>query len=67
MKANDKSKLLVIRAIDKFQPKLVKTTYERDLLNLRKKYIYKDISVAELKKDIIYLKSIRNLLKRKTP
>ena len=38
--------------------------YEGDLIRLRQKYIYKDISPQELKVDVLYLKDIKEIIRR---
>ena len=62
MKTDDKVKMKVITYIDKLQPKLKGTIYHGELLSLRKKYIYKDISFDELKTDVGYLKGVRKIV-----
>lgn len=59
--ANDGQKLQVINFIDKFEPNFKNTTYHRDLKMMRLKYIFKDISQLELKKDVNYLRSIKQI------
>ena len=62
MKTDDKIKLKVITYIDGLQPKLKGTIYHNELNSLRKKYIYKDISLDELKTDVGYLKQIKRII-----
>lgn len=62
MKLDDKTKMKVIIYIDSLQPKLKGTIYDNELLSLRKKYIYKDISLDELKTDVGYLKQIKRII-----
>jgi hypothetical protein len=62
MKTDDKTKMKVIIYIDSLQPKLKGTIYDNELLSLRKKYIYKDVSFDELKTDVGYLKQIKKII-----
>jgi hypothetical protein len=62
MRTDDKTKMKVIIFIDKVRPKLEHTVYNNELLSLRKKYIYKDVSVEELKSDVVYLKNIKRII-----
>ena len=62
MKTDDKTKMKVIIYIDSLQPKLKGTIYDNELLSLRKKYIYKDVSFDELKTDVGYLKQIKRII-----
>jgi hypothetical protein len=62
MKTDDKTKMKVIIYIDSLQPKLKGTIYHNELLSLRKKYIYKDVSLDELKTDVGYLKNIKRII-----
>jgi len=62
MRTDDKTKMKVIIFIDKVRPKLEGTVYNNELLSLRKKYIYKDVSLDELKTDVIYLKNIKKII-----
>ena len=62
MKTDDKTKMKVIIYIDGLQPKLKGTIYDNELLSLRKKYIYKDVSFDELKTDVGYLKQIKKII-----
>lgn len=62
MKADDKNKLDVISSIDKLQPKLRSTIYERELKSMREKYVFKDISYQEFLKDVYYLKQIKKII-----
>ena len=62
MKTDDKTKMKVIIFIDKVRPKLKGTVYNNELLDLRKKYIYKDVSQEELKSDVVYLKNIKKII-----
>ena len=62
MKTDDKTKMKVIIFIDKVRPKLQGTVYNNELLDLRKKYIYKDVSQEELKSDVVYLKNIKRII-----
>jgi hypothetical protein len=57
----DKAKIKVISFIDKIEDKFIHTLYERELRQLRNKYIFKDISNAELIKDINYLKELNTI------
>jgi len=62
MRTDDKTKMKVIIFIDKVRPKLEGTVYNNELLSLRKKYIYKDVSLDELKTDVVYLKNIKKII-----
>ena len=62
MRTDDKTKMKVIIFIDKVRPKLEGTVYNNELLSLRKKYIYKDVSLDELKTDVIYIKNIKKII-----
>ena len=62
MRTDDKTKMKVIIFIDKVRPKLEYTIYNNELISLRKKYIYKDVSVEELKSDVVYLKNIKRII-----
>jgi hypothetical protein len=62
MRTDDKTKMKVIIYIDGLQPKLKGTIYHNELLSLRKKYIYKDVSFDELKTDVGYLKQIKKII-----
>lgn len=62
MRTDDKTKMKVIIFIDKIEPKLENTLYHKELIALRKKYIYKDICNEELKRDVVYLKNIKKIL-----
>ena len=62
MKLDDKTKMKVIIYIDNLRPKLTKTIYDNELLALRKKYIYKDVSFDELKTDVGYLRNLKSLV-----
>jgi len=62
MRTDDKTKMKVIIFIDKVRPKLEGTVYNNELLSLRKKYIYKDVSLDELKTDVGYLKNIKRII-----
>lgn len=60
VKDNHKQKL--INQIDNLKEHLFKSIHDRDLNNLRKKYIYKDISLGEFIKDVNYLKELKKLV-----
>ena len=62
MKTDEKTKMKVIIYIDGLQPKLKGTIYHNELLSLRKKYIYKDVSLDELKTDVGYLRNIKRII-----
>jgi hypothetical protein len=62
MRTDDKTKMKIIIFIDKVRPKLEGTVYNNELLSLRKKYIYKDVSLDELKTDVVYLKNIKKIV-----
>lgn len=54
-------KAKVIEKIDSIQEKLKSTIYYRDLEKIRNKYIYKDISPIEFKKDYTMIKLINEI------
>lgn len=56
---SEKLKLRVIWKIDQIQTKWPEWR-TRDLNTLRSKYIYKDISLDDLKKDIVWLRRAEN-------
>ena len=58
---NYDQKTRVILKINSIQPKLRYTIYYKDLESLRNKYIYKDISITEFKKDYRTLKLINEI------
>lgn len=62
---NDEAKTKVIRMINEIQPKFKYTIYYRDLNQIRLRYIYKDISMAEFKKDIRTIKLINDISLKK--
>lgn len=55
----------VIQKINSIQPKLKYTIYYRDLEQLRNKYIFKDISIGEFKKDVRVIKLINEITFKK--
>ena len=61
MKVEDRFKSKVIWNIDSQIKGLKGTIYEKELKMMRLKYIYKDIDSNELKKDITYLRCVKNL------
>jgi hypothetical protein len=58
-------KTRVIQKINSIQPKFKYTIYYYDLERIKNKYIYKDISIIELKKDLKTLKLINDISLRK--
>lgn len=54
----------VIQKINRIQPKLKYTIYYRDLEQLRNKYIFKDISISEFKRDIKTINLINQITLR---
>jgi predicted transcriptional regulator len=60
---DEKTKLEVIRMIDRIKSKLVGTIYASELRGIRRKYIYKDISFSEFKNDLSKLKDYKNIIK----
>lgn len=59
---DDKNKLKIIFTIDKYSKYLENSIYYKDLQNLRKKYIYKDISANEAITDIKWLWNIKQII-----
>jgi vacuolar-type H+-ATPase subunit C/Vma6 len=60
---NDEMKLKVIFTIDKLSRHFTGTIYASELRGLRRKYIYKDISLLQLKLDVDWLKNLIKLSK----
>ena len=58
----DSKKIKVIWWINKWSPVIKGSQYHRELLQMKKRYIYKDISRDEWKKDITYLKNIKDFV-----
>jgi hypothetical protein len=59
----DKVKVKVISFIDYMDDKISKRTmFHRELNNMRRRYIYKDISKHELESDIKYLKEVKEII-----
>ena len=65
MNSNEKTKIKVIDIIDRLRPRFTHTVYFSELKMMRLKYIYKDISSNELKKDLTYLKNLSDISKLK--
>lgn len=63
MKVNDKLKMRVISCCDKLKPRFTGTIYSNELRAIRTRYIYKDICLGELKKDVNYLSDLIKLSK----
>ena len=61
MIATDGQKTKIIEKIDLLLHIFPRTSWSRELTMMRLKYIYKDISHAELKKDFTYLKNIAEI------
>jgi len=59
---NQKTK--VINIIDELNRKLKWTMYERELNQMRNKYIYKDISISEFKSDYNKLCCYKDIVKK---
>lgn len=59
-----KHKLKVIDIIDQLNRKLKWTIYERELNQMRNKYIYKDISVSEFKSDYNKLCCYKDIVRK---
>lgn len=59
-------KIMVIDFIDYVTEKLYHKGYEKELSELRRKYIFKDISQEEFQKDINRLKYMKELCEYKT-
>lgn len=58
---NEKIKIKVIFVIDKLSKRFKDTCFEKELISLRKKYIYKDISNEEFLKDKLWLSELKKL------
>jgi hypothetical protein len=61
MRVNDSHKLRIIFLIDILLSVFNNTAWTPELKMLRKKYIYKDISYDELKKDYKFIKDIAEI------
>lgn len=61
----DIKKIKTIAFIDKSLITLKGSIYEKSLNTLRSKYVYKDISSDDYKKDMMFLHSIFNILQTK--
>jgi hypothetical protein len=57
----EKIKKEIITTIYGMESTFRRTTYERDLEMMRRKYIYKDLNISEIIKDIEYLKKLKEL------
>jgi len=62
MRVKDETKIKVIHFINKYEDYLRGTSLERDIKSIKKRYIYKDISNDEFKKDILYLQRVKMLI-----
>jgi hypothetical protein len=58
---DDEMKLKVIFTIDKLSRHFTGTIYASELRGLRRKYIYKDISLDELIKDVEWIKNLKQI------
>lgn len=63
MRIDDKIKMKVVCYIDEMAPKFTGTIYSSELRGIRTRYIYKDISLEELKRDVPKLKEYKKLSK----
>jgi len=54
-------KTRVIQKINSIQPKFKYTIYFQDLERIKNKYIYKDISIIEFKRDLRTIKLINDI------
>lgn len=61
---DEKSKMKVIMTIDKLESEVPRSIVS-DLKRMRDKYIFKDINLNELKSDVKYLKSVKDIIKNK--
>lgn len=62
-KIDDKMKMKVILYIDSMTKNFTGTIYSSELRGVRNRYIYKDISLEELKRDVVLLKEYKKLSK----
>jgi predicted transcriptional regulator len=58
MRVDDETKLKVIFTISNLKKNFIGTIYASELRGLRRKYIYKDISFDELKRDVNWLNDL---------
>ena len=59
----DKTKIKVISFINYIEDKVAKRSqFFRELKSMKARYIYKDICIDELKKDITYLKNLKEIV-----
>jgi hypothetical protein len=61
MRVDDETKLKVIFTISNLKKNFIGTIYASELRGLRRKYIYKDISFDELKRDVNWLNDLRKI------
>ena len=61
MRVDDETKLKVIFTISNLKKNFIGTIYASELRGLRRKYIYKDISLDELKRDVNWLNDLRKI------
>ena len=61
MRVTETHKQKVINFIDKINDRFKRTSYEKDLNDMRNKYIYMEIGVNEFKKDVYCLNCIKKI------
>ena len=61
MRVDDEIKIKMIFTIDKLKLRFVGTTYASELRGLRRKYIYKDISLDDLIKDVEWIENLKKI------
>jgi hypothetical protein len=59
---SNKDKLEFIFSIDRWLPLVKNSVYEKELKDLRRKYIYKDVSTEDFKKDLEFIDNIKSML-----
>ena len=59
---SDKDKLEVIFSIDRWLPLVKESVYEKELKDLRRKYVYKDVSTDDWKKDLKLIEDVKMML-----
>jgi hypothetical protein len=58
---DDKRKIKIIWFIDLLEDRFIGSIYSDELKMMRLKYIYKDISEVDLKKDVEWLKNLKKI------
>ena len=63
MRVEEKHKIKVIHFCNDISKKTIGTIYHKDIRAIKNRYIYKDISIDEFKKDVQYLNNLKNIFK----